>query len=229
MSLKENPGTSPISIVAKFKSVPLPSDNELPSYSVFQLLLHRKLLLTHLEFLSCCVELRDDAAWCIAKWKESCQCIEDLNSHMVTPSYSPTPIFPVAKITLANVCDTLVNQRGHSLSHSLIQSSSDHILELVKFERCLIKGILALLIGYTSLLDGIHGNVHLLLGSVTSWEECSSVIGTEWVEVCCQLEGRVWQNAGQRLIATIRMLPGARQAAIKETFTALSSMSLYYF
>lgn len=216
--LKEYGGILPTSIATRYKAAC--DEKASRNYSMYQTLVHRKLLLSHLEFLCCCVELQDDMVWCIKQWKEMCMCIETLNSHMVTFCFPPKPTVSSARITLADVCDILVNQRAHSLSHSLIQSDPDRVLQLVKFERHLIRGILALVTGHTSLLSGIHDNVHV--ESVASWEECSRAIGTEWMEICCQLEGRVWQNVGRQLIAIIRMLSQDRQMAVKEMCTALS-------
>ena len=221
--LKMYTGTPLTSVMTRFRTIPLDSGEKVSFYSIFQAQLHRKLLLNHLKLLCCCVELQDDMVWCIKQWKEICQCMEDLNlnSHMFP---CPPESNLSAKITLGDVCDILVNERGHKLSYSLTQSNKKSLLELVIFERHLVRGILAIIIGHTSLLGGIHDNMHLLLQSKTSWEECSSAIGTEWVEVCCQLEGRVWQNGGQRLIAMLQILPQDKLTAVKEIFIALSGM-----
>lgn len=148
--------------------------------SRYDMMIHKKLIVTLIELITCSNEVESDLEWSLDISKVALRAIERFNEQVAIATEGMK--CDNVTCTLADVCDVIVSGRGRVISHRISQTeqiSSCSIKEWASFNSSFISTIIELIAGTTSLMSNGDG----ILNSTEVNKIKEIIIGKVWQEV----------------------------------------------
>lgn len=180
----------------------------------YEFLLRKELILSLMELTFLTISEEEEEKEDIITIQSLLQIAQSLN--MVAVDTVGVASWKTPRFTLADIFDTFVSARGCVLCDRILATRPlpfSQIKIWFDFNGKLTKAIIGLIIGATSLLDdytcsklqSAHSFVHKTFGGKT-WRECIRLVSGSHDELCSQVNGRIWQAIGGRLVSSLSVL-----------------------
>lgn len=182
----------------------------------YEFLLRKELILSLLELTFLTISEEEEEKEDIITIQSLLQIVQSLNMVVVDTVGVVSCKTRYSQFTLADIFDTFVSARGRVLCECILATRPlpfSRIKIWFDFNKKLTKAIIGLIIGATSLLDdytcsklrSAHSFVHKTFGGKT-WRECIRLVSGSHDELCSQVNRRIWQGIGGRLVSSLSVL-----------------------